>query len=87
MNLLANSPELFVETVDEQDTTVNIQSITKIQTEASNVSAVIGAGATAYFAIAYIVPILDAHQHLKIVVAQTNAADEPVSMKLAVSER
>ncbi len=87
LNLLANSPELFVETVDEQDTTVNIQSITKIQTEASNVSAVIGAGATAYFAIAYIVPILDAHQHLKIVVAQTNAADEPVSMKLAVSER
>ncbi len=86
MNLVANSPELFVDTADEQGTTVNLQSIAKTQTE-TNSSAVIAAGTTAYFAIAYISPVLDVHQHLKIVVAQTNAADEPASIKLAASGR
>src|SRR5438132_1290140 len=47
LNLVANSPELFVETVDEQGTTVNVHSIAKTQTETSDASAVI-AGATAY---------------------------------------
>jgi len=87
LNLMANSPELFVETFDDQGTTVNIQSIPKTQTETSNASGVIAAGTTAYFAIAYVSPILNAHQHLKIVVAQTNAADEPASIKLAASGR
>src|SRR5437588_2073758 len=87
LNLVANSPKLFVETVDEQGTTVNIHSIAKTLTETSNASGVIAAGTTAYFAIAYVSPVLDAHQHLKIVVAQTNAADEPASVKLAASGR
>ena len=87
LNLVANTPELFVETVDEQGTKVNIHSIAKTQTETSDASAVIAAGATAYFAIAYASPVLDAHQHLKIVVAQTDAADEPASIKLAASVR
>ncbi len=86
LNLVATSPELLVETVDEQGTTVNLHSIAKAQTE-TNASGVIAAGATAYFAIAYASPVLDAHQHLKIVVAQTDAADEPASIKLAASGR
>ncbi len=87
LNLVANSPELFVETVDDQGTTVNVHSIPKTHTETSNASGVIAAGTTAYFAIAYVSPVLDAHQHLKIVVTQTNAADEPASIKLAASGR
>ncbi len=87
LNLVANSPELFVETVDDQGTTVNVHSIPKTDTETSNASGVIAAGTTAYFAIAYVSPVLDAHQHLKIVVTQTNAADEPASVKLAASGR
>lgn len=85
LQLMANSPELFMETIDEKGATVDIHSIAK--TAASNTSGAIAPGATVYFAIAYASPILDVHQHLKIVVTQTNAADQPASIKLATSGR
>src|SRR6267143_1793990 len=81
LQLVANSPELFIETVDQKGATVDIHSIAK--TAASNTSGAIAPGATIYFAIAYVSPVLDVHQHLKIVVTQTNAADQPASIKLA----
>ena len=87
LQLVANSPELFIETVDEKGATVDIHSIANTQTEASNTSGAIAPGATVYFAIAYASPVLDVHQHLKIVVTQTNAADQPASIKLATSGR
>lgn len=87
LRLVADSPELFIETVDEKGATLNVQSIPKTQIETSNPSGTIPAYATVYFAIAYVSPVLDAHQRLKIVVAQTNAADEPASIKLATSGR
>ncbi len=83
LQLVANSPELFIETVDEKGATVDIHSIPK--TAANNTSGAIAPGATVYFAIAYASPVLDVHQHLKIVVTQTNAADQPASIKLATS--
>lgn len=85
LQLVANSPELYIETVDEKGATVDIHSIPK--TAASNTSGAIAPGATVYFAIAYASPVLDVHQHLKIVVIQTNAADQPASIKLATSGR
>jgi len=85
LQLVANSPELFIETVDEKGATVDIHSIAK--TAASNTSGAIAPGAIIYFAIAYASPVLDVHQHLKIVVTQTNAADQPASIRLATSGR
>jgi hypothetical protein len=87
LQLLSNSPELFIETVDEKGATVDIHSIANTQIEASNTSGAIAPGATVYFAIVYISPALDVRQHLKIVVTQTNAADQPASIKLATSGR
>ncbi len=87
LKLVAHNPELFIETVDAKGATLNVQSIPTTQTETSNTSGAIAPGATVYFAIAYVSPVLDAHQHLKIVVAQTNAADEPASIKLATGGR
>jgi hypothetical protein len=87
MQLVANSPELFIDTVDEKGATVDIHSIANTHIEASNTSGSIAPGATVYFAIAYISPVLDVHQHLKIVVTQINAADQPASIKLATSGR
>lgn len=86
MKLVADSPELFVETVDEKGATVNVHSVTKTQIVGST-SGAIAPRTTAYFVIAYVSPVLDAHQRLKIVVAQTSAADEPASIKLAASGR
>ena len=87
LQLLSNSPELFIETVDEKGATVDIHSIANTQIEASNTSGAIAPGATVYFAIVYASPALDVRQHLKIVVTQTNAADQPASIKLATSGR
>ena len=87
LQLLANSPELLVETIDESGLTVDIHSIANIQRESSNTSGVIAPGATLYFAIAYASPTLDVRQRLKIEVTQTNAADQPASIKLAPNGR
>lgn len=87
LQLLSNSPELFIETIDEKGATVGIHSIANTQIEGSNTSGAIAPGATVYFAIAYASPALDVRQHLKIVVTQTNAADQPASIKLATSGR
>jgi hypothetical protein len=86
LKLVTDGPELFVETVDEKGTTVNVHSVANTQIVGST-SGAIAAHTTAYFAIAYVSPVLDAHQHLKIVVAQTSAADEPISIRLAASGR
>lgn len=85
VKLLPDSPEVSIETIDDQGTTVNVHSIAKAQTEVSSKSNDIAAGTTVYFAIAYVSPVLDAHQRLKIAVAQTNAADQPASIKLATN--
>ncbi|HYX30288.1 MAG TPA: hypothetical protein VE863_17240 [Pyrinomonadaceae bacterium] len=85
LKLTPHSPELYVETIDDEGTTVNVHSIAKAQTQSSNTSGDVAAGATVYFAIAYLSPVLDAHQRIKIVIAQTNAVDEPASIKLATS--
>ena len=87
LKLVADGPELSVETVDDQGATVNVHSITKTHIEVSNTSGDIAAGTTVYFAIAYVPPTLDVHQRVKILVAQTNAADQPASLKLATSAR
>ncbi len=87
LQLVANSPELFIETIDDKGATVDIHSIANTQREASNTSGAIAPGAIIYFAIAYASPILDVHQHLKIVATQTNAADQPASIRLPTSGR
>jgi hypothetical protein len=87
VTLLANGPQLSVETIDDEGTTVNLHSIPTMQTETSNPSGVIVPGGRAYFAIGFTPLVLNADQQIKITVAQTNAADEPASIKLATSGR
>ncbi len=87
LQLMADSPELFIVTIDDNGATVDSRLIANTQREASNTSGAIAPGATIYFAIAYNSPVLDVRQHLKIVVTQTNAADQPASIKLATNGR
>jgi hypothetical protein len=85
LKLTSETPDLFVEMLDTQGNAVNIEPIKKLHTEVSDVSGAIPAGGTVYYSMAYVSPILGVHQQVKIVVGQTNAADEPVSIKLANS--
>jgi hypothetical protein len=57
LKLVADGPELFVETVDEKGATVNVHSVTKTQIVGST-SGAIAPRATAYFVIAYGPPYL-----------------------------
>jgi hypothetical protein len=86
LKLLPGSPDLFVETLDDKGQSLNLQQIKTIY-DARDGPGAIPSGATVYFALAYVYPVLDVHQQVKIVVAQTNAADEPASISLASSER
>ncbi len=82
LQLAPGSPDLLLELTDESGKSINLQSVKPLGVEASNRSGAIAAGAIAYYAIAYRVPPLTTHQQLKLVVAQTQAADEPAAIKL-----
>jgi len=82
LKISPGSPDLSLEMLDDQGKTINVQSIKKLHTEASAASGAIPAGTTAYYAIAFASPVLGVHQQVKVVVGQTNAADEPASITL-----
>jgi hypothetical protein len=87
LKISPGSPDLSFEMIDDQGKAINVQSIKKLHTEASAASGAIPAGTTAYYAIAFAAPVLGVHQQVKVVVGQTNAADEPASITLTSGER
>jgi len=82
VKLVSGNPDLLVEMLDEQAKPINLESIKKLHTEVSEGAESVAGGKTVYYAIAYVAPVLGAHQQVKIVVSQTNAADEPASIAL-----
>lgn len=82
LKLTTGTPDLLIEMLDGQGKPLNIESIKKLHTESSDSSGAIPPKATVYYAIAYASPVLGVNQQLKVTVAQTNAADEPASIKL-----
>ena len=87
LKLTTGSPDLLIEMLDEQGKPVNVESIKKLHTETSDSTGALPPKAIVYYAIAYTSPVLGVNQQLKVVVAQTDAADEPASVKLTKSGR
>ena len=87
LKLVSGSPDLFVEMRDEEGKPINLESVKKLHVELSETTAELQPGKTVYYVIAYASPILGSHQQLKVVVGQTNAADEPASIALVNSNR
>ena len=88
VRLVPGYPDLYVETLNEQRRPVEAGTkIEKFNLASSPSDNLLTAGATRYFAIAYDAPILGAQQHLKIVVAHSNAADEPAMADLTALSR
>jgi hypothetical protein len=83
LKITSGSPDLLLEMLDDQGKIINVQSIKKLHTEVSEVSGAIPGGSTIYYAIGYTAPVLGVHQQLKVVVAQTDAADDPASIALS----
>jgi len=83
LRLISGYPDLYVETLNDNRTPVEAGTrVKKLYLASSAPDNLISPGMTRYFALAYEAPILGAQQHLKVVVAHMNAADEPATADL-----
>jgi hypothetical protein len=87
LRLTPDIPDLSIEMLDDGGKPLNIESIKKLHTEASDMSGLIPKGGIVYYAVAYPSPVLNAHQRVRVSVGQTSAADEPASIVLVRSEK
>jgi hypothetical protein len=88
VRLISGYPDLYVETLNEDRRPVEAGTkVEKFYLASSASDNLITPGATQFFALAYEAPILGAQQHLKIVVAHMNAADEPAMADLTAVAR
>ena len=82
LKLIPGSPDLTLEMHDDKGKVINVQSLKPLYTEVSDASREIGVGRTVYYAISYVAPLMGVRHRLKVIVAQSNAADEPASIAL-----
>ena len=87
LKLTPDIPDLSIEMLDDRGKPLNIESIKKLHTEASDTSGLIPKGGIVYYAVAYTSPVLSVHQQVRVSVGQTSAADEPASIVLVRSEK
>ena len=88
LRLISGYPDLYVETLNDKQRPVEAGTRVEKLCLASSVAInLISPGETVYFALAYEAPILGAQQHLKVVVAHMNAADEPATADLTAIAR
>ena len=87
VKLTPDIPDLSIEMLDDRGKPLNIESIKKLHTEASDTSGLIPKGGIVYYAVAYTSPVLSVHQQVRVSVGQTSAADEPASIVLVKSEK
>jgi hypothetical protein len=80
LKLIPGTPDLTLEMHDDKGKVINVQSIKPLHIEMSDSRSEVAAGRTVYYAIAYNSPLMGVRHRLKIIVAQTNAADEPASI-------
>ena len=82
LKLMPGTPDLTLEMQDDIGKVINVQSIKPLHIEVSDSGSEVGAGRTIYYAIAYAPPPMGVRHRIKVLVAQTNAADEPASIAL-----
>jgi len=87
ITIAPGSPELLLEMQDDEGKPINLQSVKKLHLEMSEATGEIQPGKTVYYAIVFAPQVLGSHQRLRITVAQTNAADAPASIAIAISEK
>lgn len=81
------APDIYVQTLDKKGNPLQIEQIKKLGVETTTINSSIPAGATCYYALIYETPVLGASQRLRVAVAQVNAADEPSSAELGLTNR
>lgn len=87
LKIVPQQPELCVQTLDEQGRVLQVEPVKLLKPEATRPSEFLAPGEIARYVIAYEAPILGAKQRLCVLVAQTNAADEPIVIELTTGMR
>src|SRR5262249_35104005 len=80
-------PELYVNTLDEKGRVLQTETLKQVKVECSSSAGLIAPGGTLRYLLTYEAPVLGAKQRLGIAVAQTNAADDPVTAELTESAK
>jgi len=87
LRVLAGSPEIDLQTLNDAGQIVQVRSITRLHREASTLDGAIPAGATIYYVVIYETPVLDAAQRVRLSIAQINAADQPASTEVSGADQ
>lgn len=83
LRLLPAQPELLIATLDAHGQTRRQQAWPPLYADTTARTGEMPAGATVYYAVVYVTPVLDAGQRLRWSAAHTQAADEPALATLA----
>jgi len=78
LRLVAEMPELQIQTVDKTGNNLQIERIERKFTETTALSGAVPAGAIVYYAVIYENSVLGANQKMRVLVAHDKAADAPV---------
>lgn len=82
LRIMPGNPELYVQTFDENGKTLQLEPVKRLYVESTSLEGTLSKGEVAYFAIVYEAPVLGALQRLRVSVSQTEAADEPATVRV-----
>lgn len=83
VQLMPGHPEIYVETMGDKNTRLQIELLKKLHTASTTTGSVLPVGAVVYYALVYDTPMLTTKQHLRVAVGQINAIDQPASGELS----
>jgi hypothetical protein len=88
LRVISGYPDLYIETLNEKQRPVEAGTpVPKLHISSSSIGGAIPSRGTRYFALVFDMPILGAHQRLKVAVAHMSAADEPATADLTATAK
>ena len=87
IQLVPGHPELYVQTLDGKQRVLQAEQVLAVKFEAEDATGLLAPRESLRYVITYAAPILGAKQRLSVIVAQTNAADEPTVVELTAGLR
>ena len=87
IQLVPGHPELYVQTLDGKQRVLQAEQVLPVKFQAEDETGLLAPRESLRYVITYAAPILGAKQRLSVIVAQTNAADEPTVVELTAGLR
>lgn len=87
LNIVPGQPELSLQTLDQKGHVLQVETIKPMRVEATNRTRLLAANGTVSYLLTYNTPILLTGQKLFVVVAQCNAADEPLLLEITAPDQ